>query len=292
MGGPTTDDRRCLPWHKSEGEIVMRKYSLTLLAAAAAIGLAVSAASAADLPRKAPVYAPPPPPPFSWTGFYIGAHGGAGWGTVEATADSLCFLGGCTVNPGSNAFAQTQLNGWLFGGTVGYNWQVNPWLVLGLEGDYDWTNFEGTSPCGPTVLTFEFGGNCHSKVKYTADFTGRVGFAVDKALIYIKGGVVWAKSDHDANTFEEGLCLICVQLSKTRTGGLFGAGIEYAFLPNWSAKIEYNYMDFGTHNEIVAGVFDVVEPVTVNSQIREVIHTVKAGVNYRFDWGRMGKAPY
>jgi opacity protein-like surface antigen len=70
-------------------ENVMRKYLL----AAAAIGLTVSVASAADLPRKAPAYAPPPPPPpFSWTGFYIGVHGGAGWGTSETTLNSLmCF---------------------------------------------------------------------------------------------------------------------------------------------------------------------------------------------------------
>jgi len=265
----------------------MRKYSLTLLAAAA-LGLAASAASAADLPRKAPVYAPPAPPPFSWTGFYVGLAGGAGWGTTEVgDPNQICFTDGCTLLDSVGTFAQTQLNGWLFGGTVGYNWQINPWMVLGLEGDFDWVNFEGTSPCGTTIFTFEFASTCHTKAKWTADLTGRVGFAVDRALLYLKGGAVWKKADHDATFNEVGLgCFVCLGYTDTRVGGLFGAGIEYAFLPNWSAKIEYNYMDFGTNNVNVAGFFDGTEPITATVPVREVIHTVKAGVNYRFDWGR------
>src|SRR5262245_51378490 len=133
----------------------MRRYSLSLLATAAAISFSASVASAADLPRKAPALAPAPPP-FSWTGFYIGGHRGAGWGTSETSLSSLSFgPGGPPFVPtGGNAFSQTQTNGWLGGGTIGYNWQVNPWFVFGIEGDFTWTDIKGTSPCTfPTVLT-------------------------------------------------------------------------------------------------------------------------------------------
>src|SRR5262245_7911864 len=169
----------------------MRRYSLSLLATAAAISFSASVASAADLPRKAPAMLPAPPP-FSWTGFYIGGHGGAGWGTNETSFNSICPTGGTCIPLFGNAFAQTQINGWLAGGTVGYNWQVNPWFVVGIEGDFTWTDIKGTSPC-----TFEgIAQSCSTRVKWTADLTGRVGFAVDRALLYVKGGVVWGRFDH------------------------------------------------------------------------------------------------
>ena len=279
----------------------MRRYSLSLLATAAAISFSASVASAADLPRKAPAYVPPAPPPFSWTGFYIGGHGGAGWGTVESSLNGVCVSGAGVCFPlGGNAFSQTQMNGWLAGGTIGYNWQVNPWLVLGIEGDFTWTDIKGTSPCTfeGLIVPFSATGSCSTKVKWTADLTGRVGFAVDRALLYVKGGVVWGKFDHAFNSnFPLGATGLfftnTATESDTRVGGLLGAGIEYAFLPNWSAKIEYNFMDFGHSDRVFAGSLNEsaiggpIIPYTLNTSVRDVLHTVKVGVNYRFDWGRM-----
>src|SRR6266567_3735881 len=111
---------------------MMRRYSLTLLAAAA-IGLAtIELASAADLgpvrraPAQAPaVYAPPPPPPFSWTGFYIGGNVGAAW-TRGEVADSF-----------GDSFSNSQRAVFAGGGQVGANYQWN-WLVVGVEADFDW----------------------------------------------------------------------------------------------------------------------------------------------------------
>jgi len=276
----------------------MRRYSLSLLATAAAISFSASVASAADLPRKAPAYVPPAPPPFSWTGFYIGGHGGGGWGTSETALNNLSF--GPPINTsfpqGGNAFSQTQMNGWLAGGTIGYNWQVNPWLVLGIEGDFTWTDIKGTSPCTfeGLIVPFSATGSCSTKVKWTADLTGRVGFAVDRALLYVKGGVVWGKFDHAFNSnlpLGPGVSITTAfSESDTRVGGLLGAGIEYAFLPNWSAKIEYNFMDFGHSDRVFAGSLNepgISFPLTADTNVRDVLHTVKVGVNYRFDWGRM-----
>jgi outer membrane immunogenic protein len=286
----------------------MDKARTQLLAIATVLALS-STAYAADmgLPPKALVSAPPPP--FSWTGFYLGIAGGAGWGTIESQANSATFITPLfTFFDSLNApLAQDQVNGWLFGGTVGYNWQAYPWLVLGIEGDWDLTDFKGTTPCGP-VSNFLIGGGggaplgggpwngCSAQVKWTADLTGRVGFAVDRALLYAKGGVVWADTNYSIfqNSFVVGGAgpqnvPSSTSLTNTRVGALLGVGVEYAFLPNWSAKIEYNLMDFGTQNETFNIVFPTCGPAstcTANVGIRQVISTVKVGVNYRFTWGQ------
>ena len=241
------------------------------LFAAAAFALITGQALAADLPRKAPP-APLPPPPFSWTGFYVGIHGGAGWGTGDPTL--LAFTGGPPFNV---PLGQVQANGWLVGGTIGYNWQANPWLVLGVEGEFTWNNIEGTSAC----LGGGGGFSCTGEGNWKGDLTGRIGFSVDRALIYLKGGVVWANTDYTF-TFNPGTPF-SFTTSDTRVGGLLGAGVEYAFLPNWSAKIEYNYMDFGTQTETFATA-NIIAPVNIAVDIRQVEHAVKFGVNYRFNW--------
>jgi outer membrane immunogenic protein len=264
----------------------MRRYVSALLASTAIAIAATQMASAADLPVKSRYVPPPAPPPFSWTGFYIGGHGGAGWGTAESTLTGI-DVGGFSVSGLNVPWSSHNINGWLAGATVGYNWQVNPWLVLGIEGDWTWADLEGTTPCGVANI---FG--CKTKVNWTADLTGRVGFAVDRALIYAKGGVVWADTDYSFNFLGSSIpgFDISGSTSDTRVGGMLGAGIEYAFLPNWSAKIEYNFMDFGTASEslpvTISGVGGA-PPITAHADINQQIHVVKIGVNYRFDWGRM-----
>lgn len=271
----------------------MHKIRTSLLTTTAVLAF-TGASYAADMgvPRKAPApYAPPPA--FSWTGFYVGIAGGAGWGTVEHNLNSISGISSSSpfTTPINLPIGQNQINGWLFGGTVGYNWQAAPWLVLGIEGDYDWTDFNGTNACGPFNVF-----SCNDKVNWTADIAGRVGFVVDRALVYAKGGVAWAHSTHTFS-FSSGLGGIgfgpgggfSTSASDTRTGALLGAGVEYAFLPNWSAKIEYNFMDFGSKNDnfplnITTGGSSSVN--NANVAIKEKIHTVKVGVNYRFNWGQ------
>jgi outer membrane immunogenic protein len=104
----------------------------------------------------------------------------------------------------------------------------------------------------------------------------------DRALLYVKGGVAWAQTTYAASLNLGGLGLMgggsfTTSVDETRVGALFGTGIEYAFLPGWSAKVEYNYIDFGKDDFNFA-----VGPVTVGTAIREKDHLVKAGLNYRF----------
>ncbi len=247
----------------------MNTLCLASITAVAIMGCA--AASAADLPRKAPAYAPPPPPaPFNWTGFYVGGHLGGDWGTkewsneVDPTGSSPGFLGSGTVN------------GFLGGLQAGYNYQIN-WVVLGIEGDFSWTDASKTYSC--------FGGfeTCSSKAEWFSSLTGRIGGAVDRALFYLKGGVAWVHEKHSDS------CPDCSatgglnvwDASETRTGWTLGGGVEYAFTRNWSAKVEYDYMDFGTKTVAFTSPF-----VPENVDIQQRVHAVKAGVNYKFDWGR------
>jgi outer membrane immunogenic protein len=230
------------------------------LAAFAAGSMAIaSSAGAADLPIKAPYAAPVV---WSWTGFYIGGHVGAGWGTIETET-----VGGGFV------FSQGTVNGFLGGGQVGYNWQAGP-IVLGVEADASATSIKGTSPCIVGIFV------CKRNVDWMATFTGRVGFTADRALIYVKGGGAWA--DFKYTTSVAGLGIATAQ--QGQWGALVGAGVEYAFAPGWSAKLEYDYIDFGQRTvpfTIVAGGGGAV----VNINATQNLHQVKFGVNYRFGSG-------
>jgi outer membrane immunogenic protein len=233
----------------------------------------IGSAQAADLPVRpvAPHYVAPAPV-WSWTGFYIGGHGGAGWGTEQANLDiSSLGAGGVT---GTFPVADVGTNGFLGGVQAGYNWQWNS-VVFGIEGDFTGGDINGTSPCLVGFL------NCTAKTNWIGDITGRLGLANDRMLIYIKGGWAWAHTDYDAS-LAIGPLSIAGSASATHDGGLIGAGVEYAFTPNWTAKVEYNYMDLGTNNitfPITAGGGAGITP-TIN--VDERIHLIKVGVNYKF----------
>jgi outer membrane immunogenic protein len=215
-------------------EIAMKKVLLAALMAGAA-----SSAMAADLPtRKAPpapqVYAAPPV--FSWTGFYVGVNGGWGGGTN----------GGDFGSP----------TGGLVGGTVGYNYQVGQ-FVGGLEGDWDWAdlNKNGVNGLGPYT----------NKVDSLATARARAGVALDRALLFVTAGYAGA----DVGTNVPGV----VSSTDWRNGGAFGAGLEYAFTNNISAKAEYLYLPF-------SGQSFTDGATTAKSDLN--LSLVRAGLNYKF----------
>ncbi len=240
----------------------MRRLSLALIAAVSALAF-TQIASAADMPVKASAPAVVAPV-YNWTGFYIGAHLGYGWGEkewsneVDPTGSTLGFLGSGTAN------------GMLGGLQAGYNYQIN-WLVLGIEGDFSWADVSKSFTC------FQGEDTCTSKAEWFASFTGRIGTTFDRALLYIKGGVAWVHDKHTDDcptgcgvpTVFEGF--------ETRAGWTVGAGVEYAFTPNWSGKIEYDYMDFGTKSPTLTSS---IGPESID--IKQQINAIKVGVNYKF----------
>jgi outer membrane immunogenic protein len=249
--------------------------------------LGVSLAEAADLPiSNGPVYVPPP---FSWTEFYIGGNVGAGIGTTESSVGvgpALTALSGTPITATAPLVSET-FNGFIGGLQAGYNWQRGV-FVLGVEGDLDAAGLQGNAPC---VLVL----NCTMKHNWFADITGRVGVvAVERTLIYLKGGVAWEGSNftvgNSVNVAGTTL-LVNASGSGTQTGGLLGMGVEYAFLPNWSAKLEYNYIDFGTrsfnasigtNSAFAATGLAALSGAQVPVSVTENEHLIKAGVNYRF----------
>lgn len=224
----------------------MRRVTLALLATTGFVAIATATASAADLPRR-PVYKAPPAPIaqiYDWTGFYIGGHLGGAWSSEEATL----------VGTGSTAGLDP--SGFLAGGQIGVNWQNGNW-VLGIEGDLSWTNADGSSTLA--------GNTIRSDHNWYATATGRIGYAWNNWLAYVKGGAAWMDADYS---------LVGITASDTRTGWTVGTGLEWGVAPNWSAKVEYNYMDFGTDR------FALPASTDIDTQV----HAVKFGLNYRFPW--------
>jgi outer membrane immunogenic protein len=189
---------------------------------------------------------------YNWTGFYIGGIGGYGWSDeVRASVGGLAF-----------SASSNDLNGGFGGGTVGYNRQMGNW-VLGVEADAAWSDMKySRSAFGVTVA---------DKIQSFGSVTGRVGYVpVQPLMVYFKGGYAWADNQISATgfgaTFAE---------SRFHSGWTVGAGLEYMFAPDWSAKVEYMYADYGNANYLTNFV-----PGGVG--LGATVNTVKAGVNYHF----------
>lgn len=230
----------------------------------------LGSANAADMLFKAPQSEAAP----SWTGFYIGVNGGAGLATAASSISDFGILGVGGIGAfGNLPVASHELNGFLAGGQVGYNWQTGN-IVLGVEGDGDWSNVQGTAPCVEVI-------SCSDTVNWTADATARVGILpTSNMLIYVKGGAAWVGENHTLSASVGGTALNG-SLTTTKTGGLVGIGTEYLFAPHWTAKIEYNYADYGSHTDTMT-LSDAGATASIPVQTSLQMHTVKAGVNYHF----------
>jgi outer membrane immunogenic protein len=207
-----------------------------------------SSAFAADMPVKAPPMAPLPPA-ISWTGFYIGANVGGAWSNTNSDNNSNFF--------GDN------VAGVIGGGQIGYNWQINNWLI-GVEGD-----FQGSSQresASGTILAVPV--TAEAKVPWFATARGRLGYVNGPWLLYVTGGAAWVN-------FEASLTVAGATVSDetTRSGWTVGGGVEWMFLPKWSAKLEYLFIDVGDRT-FTNG--------TTNADISLQENIVRVGLNYHF----------
>ena len=231
-----------------------------MLVAAAAIVVAVTGhAIAADLPTPS---LPPPLPPivYNWTGFYLGIYGGFGTGNSNWSDSPTGTTG---IFPTS---------GFLVGGTVGVNYQLGEY-VFGIEGDGDWTNLHGNSgsTCGGIAAVVAPPVSCQTQSQWLATVRGRVGYAFDRILLYGTAGAAFGNIQTGLNppsTFD----------SSVEAGWTIGAGLEYAFAQNWTAKIEYLFVDLPNGSCTTAGNCGGAAGsiVSFNENI------VRAGVNFKF----------
>ncbi len=275
----------------------MKEFCIGIAALAALIA---APAFAADMALKAPP--PPAAPVWSWTGFYIGAQGGGGWGDSSPGYDAYYFCptgGTChaptTVTP-PIPLANTSTSGAFGGVTAGYNYQINQ-AVLGIEGDWSGARIDGSGACDKAFIVASFGGasgNCSTGLRDFGTLTGRFGWAFDRALLYIKGGGAWARYDYTATSVVSGIPGPAAAFSDDRSGYTIGAGIEYAFMPKWSVKLEYQHMSFGSKNITYPFVnVPPFDPGIYNTVANdsERVDIVRAGVNYRFNWAGPAPAP-
>jgi len=243
----------------------MRRYLGWALASAISLGFSgFGHVKAADLAAR-PYTKAPAAVVLSWTGFYVGAEGGGGWGKDDWT---LPLVAGITA-------AGTDISGATAGGVIGYNWQMPSNVVLGIEANLDWADIAGTSTCisNPAL-------NCRSKLDAMYTATGRLGYAFSSVLLYVKGGGAWTNNEYTVTTAATGA--LVESGSASRNGWTVGAGLEYMFAPNWSAKVEYDYYDFGNKSTLLVTPAGVALD-TINSKL--TVNTVKVGVNYHFNWG-------
>src|SRR5262249_37058185 len=299
----------------------MRRFTLTLLATTAAIGLAASVAGAADLPRKAPApVLPPPPPPYNWTGFYVGGFFGAGWVRNDVDNVNIAVSNDFVFSGGSRAISSGL--GPLGGVTVGWNWQLpNAPIVLGIEGDFAWGDLKGSADrnatrtdgftvcnlfvplvgCLNTISEFTVANasaRTQFKVRDMATIDARLGLISgpqDRTMWYVKGGGAWARTNVDVTAQVNAVtCAISTPLiiaaacdsaeaafsfndKFSRWGWTVGTGLEFGLWDNWTGKVEYDFLQFGsrTFNFATGTNNQFGDPIFVSAQFKEQIHQVK-----------------
>jgi outer membrane immunogenic protein len=241
----------------------MRKF---LLGTAALIGL-VSPAMSADM--RVPVLKAPAPavPVWSWTGCFVGGHAGGLWAQKKDWT---------VRTPGGAFFGQSlgghDDDGWLGGAQAGCDYQFAGGFVIGVQGDYAWADAEGSHDS-----TREIGVAYHSKVKSLATVTGRIGYAWDRFLGYVRGGGAWERDDYWATTIILGTAYTS---RETRSGWTVAVGGEYAFTNFLSGFVEYSYYDFGTPQISFTPQVAGLRPAFVD--ITETKSVVRVGLNLRF----------
>jgi outer membrane immunogenic protein len=256
---------------------------LWLAAIVAASGAAQAAA--ADLPARVWTKAPATTDAgYSWGGWYVGGNIGGGWGSSPT---SNAFVTGTTpiANQQAVSAASPTLtpDGFTGGGQVGYNHQVDRWL-FGIEAD---ANYFDSKQARSVTAPFPTGGNFTTTNSVSTDWLvtlrPRVGYTVDRTLLYATGGLALTDMNFGASYADSAGQAEAANFSKTKIGWTAGAGIEHLLTPNWSAKVEYLYSDFGKQS--VAGpVLTGPTPTTgiIAHDIDLKTNTVRGGLNYHF----------
>jgi outer membrane immunogenic protein len=234
--------------------------ALAALGSLSASLMATSPARAADMTPIAqrPISSGYIPAQFYWTGFYLGAGIGYGWGTAPF------------VDPFSQASASPSINGFLVSGVTGINYQFSS-VVIGVEGDFTGTFVKGTA-------TDATGNALKADVFWTASITGRLGWAIDRLLIYGKGGVGF-DYDRDTVTIPNGNT---VAGTANHVGWTVGGGVEYAITEHWTGRLEYDYFKFASKAIAFSGPAAVPPGSTPGGNVGINLNEIKAIMAYKF----------
>lgn len=283
----------------------MRKILFILVASV----LAAVSASAADIAPRLYTKAPAIAPANSWTGWYAGVNVGYGFNDPTATftpndivaRSVLLFVPGNVLPPLSY-----DVKGVLGGAQVGYNWQVSPSWVLGLETDLQGSDIQGVSQAQFTVAGNPFQVNARQHVELFGTLRARAGWlANDQWLLFATGGLAYglvknttgfgALSLGGVGGTTGGFSLDCTNLNedcmvgrttRLQAGYSVGAGTEFAVTRNVTFKVEYLYVNLGSSNTNTAALYLLDPgnaPASFNAHFSDLhFNVVRAGVNYRF----------
>jgi outer membrane immunogenic protein len=290
----------------------MKRILLSIIGISALlIAAPLSTASAADMPLKAPP--PPPAPVYSWTGFYVGANGGYGWDhrTVsyspnDPPANFLLTTG--LPPPGPTSFNS---NGGLGGLQAGYNWQLNPKWLLGLEADFDWSGIKGNGisifqqiPAG--VVGGPSNIQANQDINWFGTMRARLGFLpANNTLIYATAGLAYGHTSEQLTLNGAGFangpqfgwqcssgpvppplpvtkCFVGSS-SRTETGWTIGGGLEYApWNNNLTLKVEYLYINLGGDTtNLVALSSSPALPSSITASSRTDFSVLRGGINWK-----------
>jgi outer membrane immunogenic protein len=236
----------------------------------------------------APIYkAPPAVLAYNWTGLYVGGNIGYSVGRNR--------VGENAANPFAIPFSAQSFTlspaGWLGGGQIGYNWQTTPNWVVGVEADWQWTG-QKDSVCLDECLIPDQYITVEQQIRWLATLRGRVGYAQQGWLWYVTGGGAWGNvRENDVLSDDSTVPPAAVSFSQTKSGWTLGGGVETALTGNWSAKLEYLYVDLGTTTNTFGFTGSIAATTlteTINTHVRDNIF--RLGLNYRF--GTLGVANY
>jgi outer membrane immunogenic protein len=253
-------------------------------------GIGSTAALAADLGARTYTKAPAMvDQAYNWTGFYIGGHAGYGWMKSTDAISGANAFGTALLTSGDIATSiPLDPRGFIGGGQLGYNWQISPRWVVGVEADISWTDMQKTV-AAPGPNDFRRIMTASEKLDWFGTVRARVGFIpVDRLLVYGTGGLAYANASlstaltrvlNDGTTACANNNCQTGSTSETRVGWTIGGGTEWAFTNNWSLKAEYLYYDLGTLSHTMT---DPTFPSIFKAAAQLKGNIARAGVNYHF----------
>jgi outer membrane immunogenic protein len=201
-----------------------------------------------------------PPPVYSWTGFYVGAQAGLATGNTQ---------GGVPGVPFGLTDTDFDMNGGIYGGYAGYNYQTGAW-VFGIEGTYSGANVQGDTTL-LAVLSVD------RELDWLATIEGRVGYAFGKSMVYARGGWAWAKMETNVSLL--GIAALSVSGDSTHNGWTAGFGFEHVIGHSVIARLEYAHVDLDTENHaLTAGGL----PFTIPDNVEGEMDTIRLGVSIKF----------
>ncbi|HET7849550.1 MAG TPA: outer membrane protein [Pseudolabrys sp.] len=283
----------------------MRFVSSLALAGILSFGF-IPSALAADLPVKAPpapaIVAP------TWTGFYVGANVGGGWGSRDVDFSpndpaTVTFFNPAAFD-GAPPPGSFRSSGVLGGLQLGYNWQFNRTWLIGVETDFNWSGIKGSEAiAGARFGALPITATVDERIKWFGTARARLGYLpAENLLAYVTGGFAYGRVEHSGSYFNNsvgasviapgfnfscntGTTCFAGSSSDTATGWVLGGGLEYAIWKNLTLKAEYLYVSLGSQpvTETALNFNPRSAPASFSANFsRTNFNVARVGLNYRF----------